>query len=188
MPNSHVKLLTLEGRTRDCVCPAWELLDSYTDCVFHDRNHLGAEKFSTLAPHIDVEAIQTLLSDAPRVPPPRRHHPRGSFRTINLNREKGDWCCEYLDDLRHKHHFLHDYSCFFALQETDSFTTSSMNVPGHVEDAVICNAEFRIRRAVRQLRSVLNEMIAKKAGEVVCVKNRHQGSAAATCLGQTVAV
>ena len=51
---------------------------------------------------------------------------------MNLNRENGDWCCEWLDDLRHTHRFLHDVRCFYALQETDSRTTSAMNVPGYI--------------------------------------------------------
>ena len=52
--------------------------------------------------------------------------------TINLNREEGDWCCEWLDDLRHKHHILHDYPSVYALQETDNWTTSAMNVPSYI--------------------------------------------------------
>ena len=35
-----------------------------------------------------------------------------------------------LDDLRHKHHILNDFPCLHALQETDNWTTSAMNVPG----------------------------------------------------------
>ena len=53
------------------------------------------------------------------------------FCTIELNREKGDWCCEWLDDLRHKHHILHELPCFYVLQETDHWTTSARNVPGY---------------------------------------------------------
>jgi endonuclease/exonuclease/phosphatase family metal-dependent hydrolase len=37
-----------------------------------------------------------------------------------------------MDDLRHKHHFLQDFPCFYALQETDNWTTSEMNVPGYI--------------------------------------------------------
>ena len=32
--------------------------------------------------------------------------------TITLNREKGDWCCEWFVDLRHKHHILYELPCF----------------------------------------------------------------------------
>ena len=28
--------------------------------------------------------------------------------------------------------FLHDFPCFYALQETDNWTISQMNVPGHI--------------------------------------------------------
>ena len=75
-------------------------------------------------------------------------------------------------------------------------------------EAVTCNAEFRIRRAVQQdederwkkrmanedkittnaietLQSGLRIMSAKMADEVACVKNRHQGSAASTVSGST---
>ena len=80
----------------------------------------------------------------------------------------------------------------------------------HPEDkeAVICQAEFRIRRAVQKdederwknrmanedkitvnatetLRSDLTKMSAKMAEEVVFLKNRHQGSAASTVYGST---
>ena len=63
---------------------------------------------------------------------PRGILARGSFATINLNRENRRWCCEWLDDLRHKHRLLHDFSCFYALQETDNWTISAMDVPGHI--------------------------------------------------------
>ena len=76
------------------------------------------------------------------------------------------------------------------------------------KEAVICNAAFRIRRAVQQdederwkkrvanedkittnavetLRSDLKKMSAKMADEVVSLKNRHQGSAASTVSGST---
>ena len=56
--------------------------------------------------------------------------------TIDLDREKGDCCCEWLDALRHRHHFLHDCHCFYALQGTDKWTTSAMNVPGYI----VCTA------------------------------------------------
>ena len=68
---------------------------------------------------------------------------------VNLNRDNGDWCCEWLDDLRHKHRFLHDLHCFYALQETDRWTTSAMNVPqffvygrDHGRTAILCPREF----------------------------------------------
>ena len=48
------------------------------------------------------------------------------------NRENDDWCCECLDDLRNKHRILHEYSCFYALQETDNWTTSAMSVLGYI--------------------------------------------------------
>ena len=74
------------------------------------------------------------------------------------------------------------------------------------KEAAICNAEFRIRRAVQQdeydrrkkrmanedkitsnaietLRSDFNKMSDKMANEVVYLKNRHQGSAASTVSG-----
>ena len=95
---------------------------------------LSFEKFPELAPQLVIEAIQTLLLDA-------RHRGVSAsateastpwlFCTINLNREKCDWCCEWLDDLRHKHHILHEFHCFYALQEIDHWTTSAMNVPGY---------------------------------------------------------
>ena len=40
----------------------------------------------------------------------------------------------WLDDLRHKHNILHDFPCFYSLQETDNWTTSAMNVPGFIVD------------------------------------------------------
>ena len=52
--------------------------------------------------------------------------------TITLNREKGVWCCEWFVDLRHKHHILYELPCFYALQETDHWTTSAMNVRGYI--------------------------------------------------------
>ena len=54
---------------------------------------------------------------------------RVALFTIDLNRENGDWCCKWLDDLRHKHDFL----CFYALQETDNGMTSAMNVSAFFE-------------------------------------------------------
>ena len=54
------------------------------------------------------------------------------FWTVNLNRENGDWYYEWLDDLRHKHRFLHESPCLYALQETDNSTTSAMNLPGYI--------------------------------------------------------
>ena len=70
------------------------------------------------------------------------------FCTINLNRENGDRCCEWLDELRHKHSFLHDIHYFCALQETDIWTTSAMNVPkyivygrDHARTAILCPRE-----------------------------------------------
>ena len=83
-----------------------------------------------------------------RAPQPRRHLLRGSFALVNLHREKGDWCCEWLGDLRHRHHILHDLRCFYALQETDHWTTSAMNVPGYIvygtdhgRTAILCPRE-----------------------------------------------
>ena len=80
----------------------------------------------------------------------------------------------------------------------------------HLDDkeAVICNAEFRIWRAVQQdederwkkrmanedkittnaietLRSDFKKMSAKMADEVVYLNNRHQGGAASTVSGST---
>ena len=46
------------------------------------------------------------------------------------------WLCrtifDWLDDLRHKHHISHDFLCFYALRETDNWTTSAMSVPGYI--------------------------------------------------------
>ena len=52
-------------------------------------------------------------------------------------------------DLRHKHHILQELSFFiYALQETDHWTTSAMNVPGfivqgtgHGRKAILCQRE-----------------------------------------------
>ena len=63
---------------------------------------------------------------------PRESLDCGFFFANNLNREIGDWCFEWLDDLRHKHHILHDFRCFFALQKTCNWRTSAMNVLGHI--------------------------------------------------------
>ena len=72
------------------------------------------------------------------------------FCTINLNRAEGDRCCEWLDDLRHKHHILHDFFCFYALNETDGWKTSAMNVPGLIvygrdqgRTAILCPREVK---------------------------------------------
>ena len=51
--------------------------------------------------------------------------------------------------------FLHDVSCFYALQETDIWTTSKMNVPGcivygrdHRRTAILCPREVcHLRRS-----------------------------------------
>ena len=51
------------------------------------------------------------------------------FCTINLNRGKGDCCCEWLDDLRLKQRFLHDFLLFLRLAR--EWTTSAMNVLGY---------------------------------------------------------
>ena len=67
-----------------------------------------------------------------RAPLPRVCCPRGSFaRSISIA-NKGDWCCQWLDDFRHKHRILHHCPCVYALQETDKWTTSAMNVPGYI--------------------------------------------------------
>ena len=34
--------------------------------------------------------------------------------------------------LQHKHRLLHDFPCFYALQETDNWTISAMDVLGHI--------------------------------------------------------
>ena len=79
-----------------------------------------------------------------RAPQPRRHLLRGSFAPLIST----DWCCDWFDDLRHKNHILHDYPCFYALQETDSWTTSAMNILGlivygvdHGRTAILCPRE-----------------------------------------------
>ena len=83
-----------------------------------------------------------------RAPPPRRLLHRGSFAPFISTEKKGDWCCEWLDDLKHKHHMLHEFSCFYALQETDNWTTFAMNVPGYIvygtdhgRTAILCPQE-----------------------------------------------
>ena len=86
----------------------------------------------------------------------------------------------------------------------DKWSEKALNLED--KEAVICNAEFRIRRAVQQdeddrrkkrmanegkitsnaietLRSDFNKMSAKMADEVVYLKNFHQGSAASTVSG-----
>ena len=37
-----------------------------------------------------------------------------------------------MDDFRHKHRLLLYCPCFYALQETDNWTISAMDVPGHI--------------------------------------------------------
>ena len=37
-----------------------------------------------------------------------------------------------LYDLRHKHRLLHDFPCFYDLQETGNWTISTLDVPGHI--------------------------------------------------------
>ena len=72
--------------------------------------------------------------------------------TWGLNREKFQTFALHVDaevdDLRHKHHILHNYHCFYALHETDNWTTSAMNVHGHVvygndhgRTAILCPRE-----------------------------------------------
>ena len=50
------------------------------------------------------------------------------FALLISTETRGYWCCEWLDELRHRHHILHDLPCFYALQET----TSAMNIPGYI--------------------------------------------------------
>ena len=57
---------------------------------------------------------------------------------------------EWLDDLRHKYHIVHYHPCSHALQETDNWTTSAMNVPGYIvygtdhgRTAIPCPREVR---------------------------------------------
>ena len=83
-----------------------------------------------------------------RAPQPRRHLLRGSFAPVISTENQGDWCCEWLDGLRHKHRMLHDFPCFYALQEADPWTTSAMNVPGYIvygtdhgRTAILCPRE-----------------------------------------------
>ena len=73
------------------------------------------------------------------------------YRLCGMTRDagkQGDWCCEWLDDLRHKHHILHDFPGFYALQATDNWTTFAINVPGyfvcirdHGRTATLCPRE-----------------------------------------------
>ena len=116
---------------------AWEVLPpDRASFVFTTGANwvLNFDRFRELAPQVDPEVVQSFLLDARRR---RTHIPATEasspclFCTINLNREKGDWCCDCLDDLRHKHHILHELLCFYSLQETDNWTTSAMNVPGY---------------------------------------------------------
>ena len=51
------------------------------------------------------------------------------FCTINLNREKGVWNCEWLDDLPCDTNTTFCTNILGALQETDNETTFAMNVP-----------------------------------------------------------
>ena len=46
---------------------------------------------------------------------PRRRSGPWLFVSMNLNRENGVQCCEWLDDLRHIHTFLHALSLFLRL-------------------------------------------------------------------------
>ena len=83
---------------------------------------------------MDPEVVQSLLLD--RDVEGRASH--GGLVSVALyapaisTEKKGEWCCERLDDLRHKHHILHELPCFYAVQETDNWTTSAMNVRGHI--------------------------------------------------------
>ena len=56
------------------------------------------------------------------------------FCAICVNRENGKGCgCEDLvDDLRHRHSFVRQNVCVFALQGTDKRNISEMNAPGYV--------------------------------------------------------
>ena len=63
------------------------------------------------------------------------------------------WCCEWLDDLRHKRRFLLDVPCFYALQETDNWTTSAMNVLGYTAcGRDLCERAILCRRQVSHFR------------------------------------
>ena len=55
---------------------------------------------------------------------------RCSVARFTLNCENGDCFCEWSDDLRHRHLFLHDYP--FFLQEIGNWIISVIDVPGYV--------------------------------------------------------
>ena len=55
---------------------------------------------------------------------------RGSF--ARRNREHGKWCCEWLDDLQHRHLLCTNFFVFCALQETDNWTVTEMEVGSYI--------------------------------------------------------
>ena len=98
---------------------------------------LNAEVLKHIAPLVDPCVLQEHFEDSrrrPRFPSATRMFGPWLFCTISPNRENRRWCCEWLDDLRHKHRFVNDFPCVYALQETDNWTISAMDVPGHIEN------------------------------------------------------
>ena len=93
---------------------------------------INADTLKTIAPSVDCSEVQARFNDL---------QPRGILARGSFNRENEQWCCEWLDDLQHKQRLLHDFPCFYALQETDNWTISAMDVPGHIvygREAILC--------------------------------------------------
>ena len=66
---------------------------------------VNEDRFQSLAPTVDFHMLQTYLEDmSRRKARTQAAEQSGSwlFCTINLIRENGDWCWEWVDDLRHK--------------------------------------------------------------------------------------
>ena len=153
-PDCRVTPSTSDGWIRACECRWLHRLEELR-CRLHTLPSQQAlpgksilKDFEVFSPHVDVEAFRPCcwMRDAEGcAPPPRRRLHRGSFAPSSSIEKKGEWCCEWLFDFRHKHHILHDYPCFYDLQESDNWTTSAMNVPGyfgygtdHSRTAILC--------------------------------------------------
>ena len=48
---------------------------------------------------------------------------------VNGHRESGEG---FVDDMSHRYSLVRENVCVFALQETDNWKVSAMNVPGYV--------------------------------------------------------
>ena len=140
-PNCRVTPSTSDGWIRDCECRWLHRLEELR-CRPHSLPSQEAQLGNSILKDSEFLLHKWMLKrfrpcrrmrDAEGCAPPATEASSPwLFCTINLNREKGEWCCEWLDDLRHKHHILHDYPCFYTLQETDNWTTSSINGPGYI--------------------------------------------------------